>query len=246
MAEGPLKVLVVEDHPLTRKGICDYLMGQGMLVYEASNTADALICVQEWRPQVVILDLVIPPYSGQSVNWREGDGLRAARLMKQMQRDIGIVFLSSFVFYGTEVLDLVKLGYGGVAFLFKGEGPAHELSEAIERVRKGQVWLTPYVSQELTARVTEAGHFLSTEERDIVLYSVSQLGQLTEREWEVVQQVAAAHSNAGIANQLNITPNAVTAHLQTIYDKLGLKQIDRGLDKRHILIKAYELYRYQT
>ncbi len=245
MVEEPLRVLVVEDHPLTRKGICDYLTGQGMLVCEASNTADALNCLREWRPQIAILDMVIPPHPGHSVNWREGDGLRAARLMKQAQRDIGIVFLSSFIFYGAEVLDLVKLGYGGVAFLFKGEGPAHELSEAIERVHKGQVWLTPYVSQELTARVSEVGHFLTTEEHDIILYSVSQMGQLTEREWEVVRQVAAAHSNAGIANQLHITPNAVTAHLQTIYDKVGLKQIDRSLDKRHILIKAYELYRYQ-
>lgn len=245
MAEEPLRILVVEDHPLTRRGICDYLTGQGMVVCEASNTADALLCVQEWRPQAVILDMVIPPSPGQVVKWQEGDGLRAARLIKQIQQNIGIVFLSSFVFYGTEVLDLVREGYGGIAFLFKGEGPADELNEAIAHVCKGQVWLTPYVSQEMTARASEVGHSLTVSERERVLYSASQMGQLTAREWEVVAQVAAAHSNAGIANLLHITPNAVTAHLQTIYDKLGLKQVDRGLDKRLILVKAYQLYRHQ-
>jgi DNA-binding NarL/FixJ family response regulator len=86
---------------------------------------------------------------------------------------------------------------------------------------------------------------LTEQEREKVEYSVSQMGELTEREWEIVEQVAAARTNAGIAKQLHIAPSSVQTHLSHIYAKVGLGE-GRDLamlDKRALLVKAYSIFR---
>jgi DNA-binding NarL/FixJ family response regulator len=245
MRDYPLQVLLVEDHPQTRTGLQDYLVDQGMIVREADNTAVALEITITWQPAVVVLDIVIPPNPGGSVDFYRGDGLRAARLIKEHDSKIGIVLLSNHPYFRQEVLDLAAQGYGGLVYLFKGEQPAHELREAIHAARDGRIILDPLVSRNQTIRPGEGSHSLTGQERLFVEQAVKFLPQLTEREFDVVAQVATSRTNAGVAKALHITPNAVQAHLRNVYAKVGLSEPGSILDKRSLLTKAYILYRSQ-
>ncbi len=240
-----IRVLVVEDHAQTRAGIRDYLLSQGMEVNEASNTADALKLLEQWQPQVVVLDIVIPPRHGEKANLHHGDGIRAAELIKAYDAEIGIVLLSNHPYYRPEVLELAGQGYGGLVYLFKGESPAHELRNAIQQALEGRLVFDPQVSRSGGRRANDTSRSLTEQEREIVEYAVGQMGELTEREWQVVELVAAARTNAGIAKGLHIAPSSVQTHLSNIYGKVGLGDSEAGalLDKRALLAKAYMVYR---
>jgi DNA-binding NarL/FixJ family response regulator len=201
--------------------------------------------VQEWKPNAVVLDIVIPPRHGEKVNLHHGDGIRAAQLIKVHDPDIGIVLLSNHPYYRPEVLDLAGQGYGGLVYLFKGESPAHELRNAIQQALEGRLVFDPQVSRTGAPRPNGTSRSLTKQEREKVEYSVSQMDELTEREWEIVEQVAAARTNAGIAKELHIAPSSVQTHLSNVYAKVGLGEgDDLGLlDKRALLAKAYAIHR---
>ncbi len=240
-----VRVLVVDDHSQTRAGVRDYLASQGMVVREASNTADAMQLVIEWKPDVVVLDIVIPPRQGEKVSLHHGDGIRAAQLIKARDPEIGIVLLSSHPYYRPEVLDLASRGYGGLVYLFKGEGPADELKHAIQQAIEGRLVFDPQVSRSGAHRPNDVSRSLTDRERAKVEYIVKQLGNLTGREWEIVERVAAARTNAGIATELHIAPSSVQTHLTNIYSKVGLGESEEGavLDKRALLAKSYLVHR---
>lgn len=240
-----IRVLVVEDHAQTRAGIRDYLIDQGMEVREASNTADALGCVGDWEPQVVVLDIVIPAHAGEKVNLHQGEGVRVAQFIKEGYPEIGIVLLSNHPYYRPEFLELAGQGYGGLAYLFKGEGRADELREAILQVKEGGVLLDPQISHAGERRQDAVGVSLSELERSKAEYALSQMEYLTGREWEVLGQVAQSRTNAGIAKELFIAPITVQTHLSNIYSKLGLGEGEELalLDKRALLGKIYTIYR---
>jgi len=240
-----IRVLVVEDHAQTRAGVRDYLLSQGMAVAEASNTADALRLVSEWEPDVVVLDIVIPPRPGERVNLHHGDGIRAARLIKSENSEIGIVLLSSHPYYQPEVLDLAHQGYGGLIYLFKGESPADELKTAIYQAREGRLVFDPQVSRSGGRRPDDTSRSLTEQERAIVEYAADQMVELTDREWDIVERVSASRTNAGIAQELHIAPSSVQTHLSNIYSKVGLRESEEGalLDKRALLGKAYHVFR---
>lgn len=245
MQQPRTRVLVVEDHAQTRFGVRDYLLSQGFGVKEASNTADAMRLVAEWQPDVVVLDIVIPPRAGEEVDLHHGDGIRAARLIKAHDPQIGIVLLSSHPYYRPEVLDLAGQGYGGLVYQFKGERPADELKTAVRQALEGQIVFDSQVGAGGARHPDAVSHSLTEAEREHVEYAVNQLETLTQREWDVVQAVAAARTNAGIAKDLHITASSVQTHLSHIYAKVGLGPQKRGalLDKRALLTKAYEIYR---
>ena len=240
-----IRVVVVEDHDQTRAGIRDYLLSQGMEVNEASNTADALELIKEWKPDAVVLDIVIPARHGEKVNLHHGDGIRAARLIKENDPYTGIVLLSNHPYYRPEVLDLAGQGYGGLVYLFKGEGPAHELSKAIQDAVEGRLAFDPQVGRTGAPRPNGTSRSLTDQEREKIEYAVSQLNELTKREWDILEQVAAARTNAGIAKELFIDSTTVQSHLSRIYAKAGLGEGDdlALLDKRALLSKAYMIFR---
>lgn len=238
-----LRVLVVEDHPQTRAGIRAYLEAQAMDVREASNTAAALELVASWRPQVVVLDIIIPARQGESVNMQFGDGIRAARLIKEHDARIGIVFLSSYPGYLPEVLDLARQGCGGLVYLFKGERPADELREMIYAAHRGQISLDPLVSR-AGGQAGGATGSLADLERERVEYAARQIAELTPRELEVVALVAAARTNVAITQELHIALSSVQTHLSNIYGKTGLADDEQGalLNKRVLLRRAFVIY----
>ena len=240
--EETIRVLVVEDHAQTRDGICDYLRQQGMIVNEAGNTGDGLLLVQEWRPHVVVLDIVLPQRRGATAPFNQGNGIAAARQIKAHDSSVGIVFLSAHPHFRTNVLELAKEGYAGIVYLFKGEQPAHELRDAIYAARDGRFALDPKISRTSDPAPAALSHALTTQEEEKIEFAVAQFNLLTERELEVVSHLVGSLTNAGIAQALVITPNAVQTHLRNVYAKVGLGDKDELLDKRSLLAKAYIVY----
>lgn len=132
------RVLVVEDDAIQRAGIRDYLLRQSMDVNEASNTADALQLVEEWAPDVVVLDIAIPPRHGEEVNIRDTEGIRLAQRIKEQDPQIGIVLCSNYPYHRTEVLELVgQKDYKGFVYLFKAGTPPRGYLDAIYQAKAG-------------------------------------------------------------------------------------------------------------
>ena len=245
-----IRVLVVEDDALQRAGIRDYLLRQSMDVNEASNTADALQLVEEWAPDVVVLDIAIPPRHGDEVDIRDMEGIRLAQRIKEHNPEIGMVLCSNYHYHRSEVLNLVgQKGYKGFVYLFKAGTPPRGYRDAIYQAKKGSLILDPVVSEGTTYGPDVISRSLTEEEREKVEYAVSQMssqmGQLTEGEEKVVKLVAESHTNKGIAEKLCISTSTVDTHLRNTYHKLGLTRGEIGdlLDQRILLIKAYIIYR---
>ena len=127
-----------------------------------------------------------------------------------------------------------------------GESPADELLNAIRQAREGRLVFDPQVSAG-QSRPDDTSRSLTEQEREVVEYAASQMGQLTAREWEITELVAAARTNAGIAKELHIAHSSVQTHLTNIYGKVGLGETEGGalLDKRALLAKACRISRSQ-
>lgn len=192
-----IRTMIVDDHTLVRQGM-RLLLGQDPeleLVGEACNGIEAVEKAEQLKPDVVLMDLLMP----------EMDGITAIQELKKRMPEIEIIALTS-VLEDASVVAAVKAG--AVGYLLK-DTQALNLCESIKAAALGQVRLAP-----------EAAARLMREIRPAVK---SNAAQLTERETEVMHLVAKGYSNADIAKELQIGEKTVKTHVSRILDKLGLK-----------------------
>jgi NarL family two-component system response regulator LiaR len=192
-----IRVLVVDDHAVVREGLRNFL---GMLpgiqiVGEAGSGAEALSLAEKARPQVVLMDLVMP----------EMDGIEATRRFKVEHPDVRVIVLTSF---SDDNKLFPALRAGAVAYLLKDVGPT-ELADTIRAAARGEVRLGAEVTQRLVTGI--AGGAERQPEQD-----------LTEREMEVLRCIARGRSNKEIGADLCISEKTVKTHVGHILDKLGL------------------------
>jgi NarL family two-component system response regulator LiaR len=193
-----IRVLVTDDHAIVRKGICALLQTEPSIevVGEAGDGQDAVDEAQRLRPDVIVMDLVMPGI----------DGVEATRRIRARQPRARILVLTSFA--GEDrVLSAIRAGACG--YLLKASGP-EELVKAIQRVHHGESWFDPAVAGKLLQEL------YSPQPQRPGLIS------LTEREVEVLQLVAWGRSNQQIAEQLGISITTVRSHVSSILAKLGL------------------------
>ena len=174
----------------------------------AVGDADSMeVAVHEFRPQVVIADIRMPPHL-------ESDGARAAARIRATSPDVGILLLSQHIEL-RECLDLV--GTPGFGYLLK-DRVLHlaEFEDALQRVADGGSAIDPVIVRSLVgARRSSA------------------LDCLTPREVEVLGLVAEGHSNASLAATLFLSERTVMAHMRSVFTKLGL--VDDGTTHRRVL-----------
>jgi DNA-binding NarL/FixJ family response regulator len=194
----PIKILIVDDHPVVREGIGAMLRREPdfKIVGEATNGLEAVERVKELGPDVVLMDLRMP----------ELDGVDAMIRIKADKPDIKFIILTTF---SDDEYIFKGIAAGARAYLLK-DAPREELFKAIRAVFRGESQIQPVVASRVLDRFAEMSR--KTPSADI----------LSDREVEVLQLMAKGVSNKDIADQLSITQSTVKTHITSIFQKLNV------------------------
>jgi DNA-binding NarL/FixJ family response regulator len=204
------RVVIAEDDVLLREGVASVLERSGYsVVGQAGDAADFLALVREHRPELVIVDIRMPPS-------QRTEGLEAARSVRREFPEVAILVLSAHV----EVEQAMELLAGGQrsGYLLKSRvANVAEFLETVRRIVDGGSLVDPALVQELIA---------ARRRHD-------PLAPLTDREREVLALMAEGYSNVGIANRLHVTEGTIEKHVHSILSKLQLPET--GDDHRRVL-----------
>ena len=195
-----MRVVIADDAALFREGVANLLREAGFdVVGQARDAVDLMPLVREQRPNVVIVDIRMPP-----THTREG--LDAAKVIRAEHPEVGVLVLSQFVeaHYALQLLDDAAQGAG---YLLKDRvGDIDDLSAAIRKVAAGGLVIDPTVVAQLLARSRRH----------------NPIDALTDRERQVLGLMAEGRSNQAIATALFVTDKTVEAHVRGIFTKLDL------------------------
>ncbi len=196
----PVTILLVDDHPIVRQGLRHLLDDEPdfKVVGEAGDGVEALLLVERLKPDILIVDMMMPNMNGLEV-------LRQVRKNSPMTRTIVLSMQSADAY----VIEAMKNGAAG--YVLKETGPS-ELVNALREVNLGNQYLSAKLSKHL-----EPNGF-RVEDAPSDLYET-----LTRREREVLQMVAEGKSSAEIAEKLAISPRTVEVHRSNLARKLGLE-----------------------
>jgi NarL family two-component system response regulator LiaR len=190
-----IRVLIVDDHEMVRSGLARFLLVADdlELVGEASTGAEAVRLSDVLRPDVVLMDMVMP----------DMDGVAATRAIRERNPDVRVIALTSFP---EEDLVQKALEAGALSYLMKNV-EAEELSAAIRLAKENRSMLAAEAAQALIRQATDpppSGHGLSPRERQVLTLMTRGL------------------SNRTIAERLVITGSTVEFHVSNILAKLGV------------------------
>ena len=214
-----VRVVFAEDNYLVREGTAALLSASGEveLVSMASTYEELMTAVDRDRPDAVLTDIRMPPTNTT-------EGIDAARKIRADHPEIGVVVLSQ---YAEEeyAYELLKDGAAGLGYLLKERvADLEELVRALNEVARGGSVLDPKVVEALVARKDRVAH--------------SPLAQLTEREREVLGQMAQGKNNAAIAKSLFLTERAVEKHINSLFHKLSLTE-ETEVHRRVMAVLAF-------
>lgn len=193
-----IRVLIADDHPLVRKGLSTLFATEpGIeLIGEACDGIEVVEMARSLKPDVILLDLVMPRKSG----------LEAIKEIKKNDPDARILVLTSFS-EDDHVFPAIKSG--ALGFLLK-DTTHQELLKSIREVYSGESSLHPTIARKLIQEISEPLEGPQAED------------PLTQRELEVLRLVARGLSNREVADELVVSPRTVAAHLRSILGKLHL------------------------
>ena len=194
-----VSILIVDDHEVVRNGIRSYLetLTEFNVVGEAASGEEALKLVSEHIPDIVLLDLIMPGM----------DGVEVTRRVKNISPRTQVIVVTS---YHEDEHIFPAMRAGALSYVLKDIDP-DDLAEAIRRANAGEAVINPRVAtrlvKELQGRREEA---------------VNAFSELTDREMEVLRQIAAGKSNHEIAAELVISEKTVKSHITNILNKLNV------------------------
>ena len=191
----PIRVMIVDDHTMVRRGLATILkvFDDLILAGEAENGVAAITLCGEVLPDVVLMDMVMP----------EMDGAAATRVIRQKYPQVQVIALTSF-----KEGELIKnaLEAGAIAYLLK-DVSADDLSRAIRAAHAGRATLSPEAAQALVETANQP----------------PALGlDLTEREREVLALMVEGLNNTQIAGRLTVSPSTIKSHVSNVLSKLGV------------------------
>jgi NarL family two-component system response regulator LiaR len=191
----PIRVLVVDDHAVVREGLRTFLeLQDGIEVAgEAADGEEAIEAAERLRPDVVLMDLVMPAL----------DGLAAMRVLRERVPGARVIVLTSFA-EDDKLLPALRAGAAG--YLLKNAEP-QELARAVRAAHAGEALLDPHVAARLV---------------DVLAGEKEPLDQLTPREREVLQLIGRGFSNKRIARELRLSEKTVKTHVGHVLAKLGV------------------------
>jgi len=222
MPDAPIRVLLADDHAMVRRGLRDFLELHDdiEIVGEAVDGATAIEQAAALRPDIVVMDLLMPGI----------DGIEATARIRAETPGVEIVALTSFVEAATA---LAAIEAGASGFLLK-DADADELAAAIRAAAAGEVHLDPSVAS-IVARRMRGGAAAGQANGG----AGGGIASLTARERDVLACVARGLANRAIAAELGITERTARTHVSNILAKLGLASrtqaallaVQHGLDR---------------
>ena len=206
-----LRVVIADDQPMMRAGFKAVLEATGSIevVAEASTGEEAVAAAEAHAPDVVLMDIRMPGM----------DGIEATRRLPRQR----VLILTTF---GLDEYIIEALRAGASGFLLK-DAPTREVVDAVRAVAAGDAVLAPAVTRQLLDQV---GRRLPAA----VSRTPDGLGELTDREQQVLRMLAVGLSNAEIAEALVVSEPTVKTHVSNLLGKLGLR------DRVQAVIYAYE------
>jgi NarL family two-component system response regulator LiaR len=197
-SESRVRVLIVDDHAIVRKGIRALLSeADGFeVVGEAGDGQEAALRAQETHPDVILMDLLMPGM----------DGIEATRQIISRQPKTRILVLTSFA-ADNKVFPAIKAG--ALGYLLKDSSP-EELVRAIRQVHRGEPSLHPTIARKLLQEIARPAELQLAPEA------------LTAREMMVLRLIAQGLSNQEIADRISVSEPTVRAHVSRILGKLHL------------------------
>jgi DNA-binding NarL/FixJ family response regulator len=216
---GVLRIVFADDSYLVREGISALLadVDEIDLVAAVASPPELLKAVDEHRPEAVLTDIRMPPTFVD-------EGIVVAHQIRAKHPKIGVVVLSQYV-EEAYAFELLKEGVAGMGYLLKERvSDVVELVRALQDVSRGGSALDPKVVEALLRRK-------ATE-------SSSPLQGLTDRELEVLKEMATGRSNATIATTLFMSERAVEKHIGAVFQKLGLVE-ERQSNRRVMAVLAF-------
>lgn len=210
--EAPVRVLIADDHPVFRDGLASLLSTQPgvAVVATAADGAEAVALTKEHRPDVVVMDLQMP----------EMNGIEATRVLASDVPDTRVLVFTMGEEDGT-VLAAMRAGARG--YLVKGASQ-DEVARAITTVHAGGLVFGASLATRIADLLSSGG---STPDR-------AAFPQLTEREREILDLIAAGRNNAQIASTLYLAPKTVRNNVSHIMAKL------HATDRADVIIRARE------
>lgn len=198
MSKQSITVLVVDDHEIVRRGIITLLETEPDIevLGQAENGREALALAESLKPDVILMDLVMP----------EMDGVEAIREIRERRLSSHVLVLTSF---GSDDKLFPAVRAGALGYLLKDTSPA-DLVQAIRKAAEGQSALTPAVARRLLQEFSTDLEPTPPEE------------PLSERELEVLKLVARGLTNEQIGERLFISEATVRTHVSHILAKLSL------------------------
>jgi len=192
-----IRIVIAEDHQIVREGLHFFLDAQPDIevVGEAANGKEALEIVGEARPDVLLLDLIMP----------EMDGLEVLRAIDQVAPGVSVLVLTSAL-DDRMVIPAVRAGAAG--YVLKTVSSA-ELADAVRSVARGKPVLNPEITRMLMREVRKGPGAIGGE-------------SFTQRELEVLSLIAHHLTNKEIAAELGISEKTVKTHVSNILAKLGV------------------------
>ncbi|HJQ70778.1 MAG TPA: response regulator transcription factor [Blastocatellia bacterium] len=196
-----IRILIADDHPIFRRGLRAVIEADPLLkvVAEADDGQSALARIRELQPDVVILDINMPP----------PDGLAVAHQLREQQLSAAIIFLTM---HKDEASLNAALDAGVKGFVVK-DGAATEIVGCIKAVAEGRSFFSPVLS----------GHLLKRRNRaDSLVNQSPSINDLTPTERRILLLIAESKSNKEIAEKMFISVRTVEHHRSNICAKLGL------------------------
>lgn len=192
-----IRILIVDDHEIVREGL-EILLSeeQGVeVVGQAGNGLEALALAAALKPDLVLMDLVMP----------EMDGIEATRRLRQANSDCQVLVLTSYI-DDYRVREAVEAG--AIGYVMKDVLKA-DLLRAIHTAAQGEPALHPEAQRQLMRQVAAPS-------------AVARMRSLTERERDVLRLLASGRSNKEIAGQLHLTEGTVKGYVSAVLSKLGV------------------------
>jgi two-component system, NarL family, response regulator LiaR len=197
--QQPITLLIVDDHIVVRQGLRTFLETQPELkvIGDTASGEEALRMVEQFVPDVALVDLVMPGM----------DGVEVTRRIRSISPHTQVIIFSSF--YKDEHI-FPAIRSGALSYLLKDARP-DELVDAIHKAATGEAVLDPKVAARIVQEMQRGGD-----------QGINPFAELSEREMEVLRHIASGLSNQAIAEQLVISEKTVKSHVSNIFSKLHL------------------------